>query len=347
VSPVRTQGTLPVVRAADLEETCDHHRWLIDSLWARAAVGILGGAPKCCKSWLALDIALSVASGTPCLDVFHVGDPGGVLLYMAEDGAAVVKARLLGLCQHRGTTLEDLPIDVITAPVVRIDRDRDQARLLETVRQRAPRLLVLDPFVRLHRVDENDAGQVSALLGYLRSLQRELDVAVLVVHHARKNGNGGSQAGQSLRGSGDLHAWGDSNLYLRKQRDALTLTIEHRASPAPEPLTLRLADGEPDKKTHLALADEASQGHPGVVASLDRAIVAMLAQATEPLGRSTLRASLRVRNERLGDALTRLVAEGTLVRLGDRWSVPVPLSTHAPERNGSLLANGTTAHPQT
>jgi hypothetical protein len=31
---------------------------------------------------------------------------------------------------------------------------------------------------------------VSALFGYLRALRHQLDVAVLVVHHARKSGSG-------------------------------------------------------------------------------------------------------------------------------------------------------------
>ena len=243
---------LPVVRASDLDDGDTLARWLVDTLWARAAVGVLGGAPKCCKSWLALDLAVSVASGTPCLGAFDVDDPGPVLLYMAEDAAPVVKARLSGICRARQLDLASVPIHVITVPVLRLDRGRDQARLRDAVRRHAPRLLVLDPFVRLHRIDENDAGKVSALLGYLRTLQRQHDVAVLVVHHARKNGGGGAQAGQSLRGSGDFHAWGDSNLYVRQQKDALVLTIEHRAAAAPEPLRLQLVAGD-DADVHLAI----------------------------------------------------------------------------------------------
>jgi RecA-family ATPase len=224
-----TQGpdddALAIVRAADLDDGDSRPRWLVDTLWARAAVGVLGGSPKTCKSWLALELAVSVATGTPCLGAFDVDHPGPVLLYMAEDAAPVVKARLAGLCRIRARELAGVPIHVITTPVLRLDRGRDQARLRAAVRQLAPRLLVLDPFVRLHRIDENDAGEVSALLGYLRALQRQHDVAVLVVHHARKNGSAGTQAGLSLRGSGDFHAWGDSNLYIRCHKDTLLLTI--------------------------------------------------------------------------------------------------------------------------
>ena len=314
---------LPVVRASDLDDGSAIARWLVEPLWARAAVGVLGGAPKCCKSWLALDLAVSVASGTACLGAFDVDAPGPVLLYMAEDAAPIVKARLTGICRARGINLADVPIHVITIPVLRLDRGRDQARLRDAVRRCAPRLLVLDPFVRLHRIDENDAGEVSALLGYLRTLQRQLDVAVLVVHHARKNGAGGAQAGQSLRGSGDFHAWGDSNLYLRRQQDTLVLTIEHRAAAAPDPLRLRLvADGE---SAHLTILEgDADVTTLGDDSELERRLVETLTRAATPLGRTQLRAELHVRNERLGNALVRLATTGTVVREGDRWTVPVP-----------------------
>jgi hypothetical protein len=310
---------LPVVRAADLDEPDPERAWMVADLWARAGVGIIGGAPKCCKSWLALDLALSVASGTPCLGRFEVVGAQGVLLYMAEDAASVVKARLAGLCRHRRLDLAALPIDVITAPSLRLDLDRDQHRLAETVRRHAPRLLVLDPFVRLHRIDENHAGDVSALLAYLRALQREHDLAVVVVHHARKNAAPGAAPGQGLRGSGDFHAWGDSNLYLRRQRGELVLTIEHRAASAPAPRTLALVTS-PDDQTHLALQESVRVSDPQGL-DLDAAVLETLDEVG-PMTRETLRAALRVRNQRLCVSLQRLTAGGRVVRHGDRWAHP-------------------------
>jgi hypothetical protein len=314
---------LPVIRAADIDGAEARPRWLVTSLWARAGVGILGGAPKCCKSWLALEIALAVASGAPCLSVFEIGDVGPVLLYMAEDAAPVVKARLGGICRHRGLDLNDLPIHLITAPALRLDRAHDQARLKDAVAKYAPRLLVLDPFVRLHRIDENDAGQVSALLGYLRELSRAHDLAVLVVHHARKNGAAAGQPGQSLRGSGDFFAWADSLLHVRRHRAELLLTVEHRGAPAPEPIGLALA-GDDDVHLDVVITPE-REGDPKRATdldapSLDEAVLAALAIA--PLTRADLRARLRVRNERLGELLTRLVAAGAVQRVGDRWAIP-------------------------
>jgi hypothetical protein len=320
VTTTSDDDALPVVRAVDLDDGDALPGWLVDTLWARAAVGVLGGAPKCCKSWLALDLAVSVATGTPCLGTFTVDDPGPVLLYMAEDAAPVVKARLAGICRARAVDLAHAPIHVITSPALRLDRGRDQARLRHTVRAIAPRLLVLDPFVRLHRIDENDAGEVSALLGYLRTVQRQHDVAVLVVHHARKNGGTG---GQALRGSGDFYAWGDSYLYVRRQKGMLVLAIEHRAAPAPDPLRLELVTRD-DVDVHLTVHLDDLPPDDDARGNLDQLLLEALRREARPLSRAQLRAELRVRNERLGDALVRLADTGAIVRAGDRWSVPVP-----------------------
>jgi len=312
---------LPVARAAELRDVHSDHRWLLDGMWAHAAVGVIGGAPKCCKSWLGLDMAVSVATGTPCLGTFPAADPGGVLIYLAEDALGVVRERLHAICQHRHLDFASLPVDVITAPSLRLDLERDQARLADTVARIKPRLLLLDPFVRLHRIDENNAGEVAALLAYLRDLQREHDLAVAVVHHARKNGPSGAQAGLGLRGSGDFHAWGDSNLYLRRVRDQLLLTLEHRAAPSPTPLALRLV-AEDGGQPHLepVRADEPA---PAPVApaptTLDSQVMNHLRAAAQPLTRAALRARLRVRNETLGAALTRLAAAGLVAGADGRW----------------------------
>src|SRR5260370_24751667 len=155
-------------------------------LWSEQAVGSVGGEPKRCKSFLALDIAVAVAAGIPCLRRFAVPRSGRVLLYAAEDALHIVRRRFDGICDAAGVALADLDILVITAPTVRLDLDADRNSLADTVARLQPRLLILDPFVRLHRIDENATADGAPLLPYLRQLPRRYGVAVLVVHHARK-----------------------------------------------------------------------------------------------------------------------------------------------------------------
>jgi hypothetical protein len=301
---------LPVEPAWRLAERAEEHRWLVTGLWSEQAVGIVGGEPKCCKSFLALDLAVAVASGTPCLRRFAVSRAGRVLLFAAEDALHIVRRRLEGICAAAGLALADLDIQVITAPILRLDLDADRRNLADTVARLLPRLLILDPFVRLHRIDENASGEVAPLLAFLREMQRRHGTAVLVVHHARKGG-GGVRAGQALRGSSEFHAWGDSNLYLGRNGDDLTLTVEHRAAPAMPTIMLELA------QRANALALEVIERRPPQTpppSSVDERITTALTDAARPLPFSELRGLCRVRTASLYERLAALTTAGRVIK---------------------------------
>ena len=284
------------------------------------AVGIVGGEPKCCKSFLALDLAVAVASGTPCLRHFAVPHPGRVLLYAAEDALHVVRHRLEGICAAAGCRLIDLDLLVITAPTVRLDLLADRTALDRTVAELQPRLLILDPFVRLHRIDENASGEVAPLLAHLRGLQRRYALSVLVVHHAKKSA-GSMRAGQALRGSSEFHAWGDSNLYLRRRNQVLTLSIEHRAAASPPSLALELqARGN---ALALELTQPAADPLPAP-SSADERIIAAIQGADRPLTIKELRHLCRVRNTTLYERLTALTNSGKLHRTTDGYQLITP-----------------------
>ena len=302
--------TLQVLPAWRLSAQADEQRWLVTDLWCQEAVGIVGGEPKCCKSFLALDLAVAVASGRPCLRRFEVPHPGRVLLYAAEDALHVVRARLDGICAAAGCRLDTLDVQVITAPSLRLDLPADRERLERTVAELSPRLLILDPFVRLHRVDENASGEVAPLLAFLRELQRRHHLAVLVVHHAKKSA-GRARAGQALRGSSEFHAWGDSNLYLRRAGGELTLTVEHRAAPSLPGMALELA--QRDEALALEVRPSASASTPPP-SSVDERITAALMGTNGALPIAQLRAICRVRNATLHERLTALTQSGRLVR---------------------------------
>jgi hypothetical protein len=312
--PVTANPTLPVVRVGEIPGTEGSQRWLVEGLWGEASVGVIGGAPKCAKTWLGLDLALSVATGTACLGRYAVPRPGPVLVYLAEDALPVVRERIEGMARHRGLDFARVEVYVITAPVLRLDRDPDRARLLETTRRLGPRLLILDPLVRLHGIDENHAGEVAELLAYFRQLQRQLELAVLLVHHTRKNAPGGVAAGQGLRGSGDIHAFGDSNLYLRRTQEHLVLSSEHRAAPASAPVALELVTTDA-ATTHLEVIGEIREGKRR---SLEEQVLDLLAGGVV-LTRAKLRGSLAVQNERLGVALESLERAGRLGRTPTGW----------------------------
>ena len=306
----------PTRAPIELEDRPRRQQWLIDGLWGRQAVGIVGGEPKCGKSFLALDLAVAVAAGVPCLRRFAADEPGPVLLFAAEDAGYIVRARLQGIASAAGTRFETLDIAVIDAPTLRLDHRNDRRRLLETVQRIGPRLVVLDLLVRLHGVDENAVAEVAPILGFLRDIQRRFETAVLLVHHARKSG--ATRPGQALRGSSELHAWGDSNLYLRRRDRQILMTVEHRAAPGLNDIEIELADD--GKGPALRLRRLETAGAAPEPETVERRILKILAQAETPLSQSRIRKRAALRNATVTAALHELVREGRIERLaGGRY----------------------------
>jgi len=307
---------LPVARIDQLQEKTSQQRWLIDSLWTHEAVGILGGAPKCCKSWLGLDMAISVASGTPCLGRFAVYNPGAVLIYLAEDTLADVRARCEAICAHRFISLSQLDLFSITVSSLRLDLAEDQKRLHATIAHKKPRLLLLDPLVRLHRLDENSSADISRILGFLRELQREHALAIILVHHASKRQH--AQPGQSLRGSSDLHAFGDSNAYLARKQDRLVLTLEHRSAKPIDPLEIQLVSDSCETSAHLEVVSSFKLNDSE---SLNLRVKNLLKNNPGPLRRTKIRGLLKVNNQHLGNVLLELEGQGVILQCSAGWMI--------------------------
>lgn len=303
------ESELKVVRASEIGPRPEGETpWLIEDLWGAGAVGVIGGAPKSCKTWLALDMAVAVASGRPCLGRYAVPAPGPAIVYAAEDAPPSVRERLENLARARGADFAALDVGLIVEPCLRLDRPEHVARLRSTLGRRRPRLLVLDPYVRLQSADENNATEVSAILSTLRELSRTFACAIALVHHARK-GNG-DEPGQALRGSSDFYAWADSLLSLRRAREGLVLAIEHRAALSPPPIGLALVTEDGPVRLEPGPLPVA-QAEP----ALAERVVKLLAQGPRPL--TQVRLLLGVRKQTLGDVVRELVAAGRVVRAPD------------------------------
>ena len=300
----------PTRAPVELEDRPRQHQWLIDALWGRQAVGIVGGEPKCGKSFLALDLAVAVAAGVPCLRRFAADEPGPVLLFAAEDAGHIVRARLQGIAKAAGARFDTLDIAVIDIPALRLDHRADRQRLVETIERVRPRLVVLDPLVRLHGVDENTVAEVAPILGFLRDIQRRFATAVVLVHHARKSG--ATRPGQALRGSSELHAWGDSNLYLKRRDRQILMTVEHRAAPGLNDIEIELAEHGKGPALRLRQVDTAEAAPRPQTP--ERRILQALADTETPLSQRQIRERAATRPATVAETLQSLLREGCVER---------------------------------
>ena len=313
----------PVRTIASVDPRPPDQRWLVEPLWTAESVGLLAASPKLGKTWLAVEFALAVAAGGKVLGHFPARQTGPVLFFGAEDDPSDLRLRFDAVADVRGVDLGSVPLLLLDVPALSLQRPDQVARLRATVADVSPRLLVLDPFVRIADVDENSSTEVSALLGSLRALQREFALSVLLVHHMRKAPS--RHLGQRLRGSSDFAAWYDSALYLTPARDNLQLTVEHRRARAPEPFSLRLVD---EPTPHLQLLDEPNALFSSTATppdALEAQLFDLLCASPVPLPTQDLRRTSGRRKSTVVEALRALSAAGRIERQDGGWRLsPAP-----------------------
>lgn len=106
---------------------------------------------------------------------------------------------------------------------------------------------------------------------------------------------------------------------MRRSRNTLRLTIEHRAAPEPDPLTLALA-GDPN--AHLEIVDRGLDDEDVEDSSrtdVEEAVLTLLQK--EPQSSRALRAAVGVRHAAVQGTVSKLEADGLVRREGGRWVV--------------------------
>ena len=158
--------------------------WLVDGIFP-AGLSVMFGAPKAGKSYLALSMAWSIATGRPWFSRNRDRLPQQVL-YLAGEGVGDLRLRAEALLEHTdvhpGGRLAWWPVSL------QLSNPTDAARLRLEVEKMDARVVIVDTWARYAGVrDENDAAQTQQAVNALEALTRE-GVSVVVVHHASKQG---------------------------------------------------------------------------------------------------------------------------------------------------------------
>jgi hypothetical protein len=166
-------------------------RWLLRRIWPAGDYGVHAAEMKAQKSWNAVDLAVSVASGTPWLGHVPVDDPGPVLLFWGEGGDASLVRRTDAVCEHRRLTPDELPI-VVCCRSPHLSDQQHRTVLERKVAELRPRLVIVDPFYLAARgANGADLYAMGALLEEPQRVCQQHGAALLVVtHFNRKDGRG-------------------------------------------------------------------------------------------------------------------------------------------------------------
>jgi AAA domain len=191
-------------------------------LYVAEGLTLLAGAPKRGKSWLALDLCVTVAIGG-----YTLGDqkcePGDVLYCALEDSPRRMKSRLRTFCQLSNTPPQRLTI-WFNGDLPRLGEGCEDSLREWITGADAPRLIVIDTLNYIRPARERDEEPYTYDYRSTMALQRlaqDHGIAIIVVHHTRKSA--ADDYLESISGTNGLTGGSDSVIVLERQGDGSTV----------------------------------------------------------------------------------------------------------------------------
>ena len=206
--------------------------WLLRGMLERDTFALVFGDPGTGKSFLAIDWACRVATGTPWRG--H-GVTAGPVVYVAGEGQQGFGRRIRAWSEHHGVNLDGAPLFV--APAVAIPEPTQLGELAVAIDAGdPPALIVLDTLARTFGGgDENSTQDMSRFVSACDALRRRFGCTILVVHHT------GHADKSRARGAIALKAALDAEYRLSDNENGLLLTAtKMKDAETPPPLGLEL-----------------------------------------------------------------------------------------------------------
>jgi len=193
---------------------------------------ILAGKAKIGKSWLALQIALAVASGGKALD--EQVERGPVLYLALEDPPRRLENRMRKMCWPLGLDAEFMVLGEFAKQIGKLiptgpNTTGGGLKLAQQIERRAYRLVVIDTLSRAVAGDQDDVAKMTEALSPIQEMAHAQNCAVLLTDHHNKMAFGGDAVtdilGSTAKGALADCVWG---LYRERGKTGAKLFITGR-----------------------------------------------------------------------------------------------------------------------
>ena len=192
--------------------------FLVDGLITNTGFTMMYGAPGTGKSFIAIDIALSVAHGQPWQGQ---GVKQGPVLYIAGEGIGGFGKRWKAWERHHGKV--DEPDLYLLPTAVNFREPEDIARLVATIEDidQPFSLVIVDTVARaIAGAEENSSTDMGLFVAACDEIKALTGGALLAVHHAGKDSSRGARGSTALLGAVD------TSLMVGKSEDICVLRTE-------------------------------------------------------------------------------------------------------------------------
>lgn len=249
-APAASEGDLDVFGTFDEDYlmTMPPVQWMVEGLLTRHGFAVMYGAPGTGKSFLAIDIAMSVSRGHQ----WQGRDTHkGAVLYIAGEGVGGLGKRVKAWRLHNEV---EGPGDLVILPTaVNFREQAEVEKLMRTIDSLNKQFscVVVDTVARaLLGGEENSATDMGLFVAACDAIKHHCGCGLLAIHHANKTATGGIN---SMRGSSALAGAADTVLGITKAENLVSMVVDKQK------------DAEPHDKMTFEMVSVALPGDTSVV----------------------------------------------------------------------------------
>ena len=234
----------------DPEREFPEPEWLIEDLWLGGGkINGLFGTPKAGKSRMLGWMLAAMLGRKEALPGMAAGSvvPERILYLRAEESEAEIARRLQHYGKIQGSDTHDWRDRLLFQPGMDmcLERQSQRENMEKLLQDNLIELLIIDPYVRIHAADENDATQMAVIHNTLRRWSDRHGLDIIIVHHTGKLIDelvSQTDISRWARGSSDIAAILDAGALLHRMGKGNELQLFRSGRFATQP-RLKLLDG--------------------------------------------------------------------------------------------------------
>jgi RecA-family ATPase len=194
---------IQLVRFRDLTQPNLTSAWLVKNLIVTGSIALVYGPPGCGKSFMAMDLALAVATGR---EWFGRRTRRGRVVYVAVEAGRTIRNRIaVWTLEKMGDLLQpdEVDLDVVMSPVdLCHPRNWDVETLIALIG--SAQVVIIDTVNRaMAGGNENAPDDMGAFITALDKLRDALGCTVIAVHHIGEDESRGSRGHSALTCAAD------------------------------------------------------------------------------------------------------------------------------------------------
>ncbi|MGA2307692.1 MAG: AAA family ATPase [Acidimicrobiales bacterium] len=225
LDPAKLENRFKLWTPQDLIDSNTPPVWTAKGLIIQPTYGMLAGAEKSLKSYIAQFIAVGAAAGVPILGQFQVPTPIPTLMMVGEGGRLPYTRRLERIARAYGVNLADLPL-FSTFDVASTVSDQFRHSLVRNMKELWPGLVIIEPFYAFHgSASEGKMLHVEGeQLVWLGHTVNEYGADLIIGNHYNQTGTGSGL--RRITGAGPAE-WSDSWWIVEKDESRSDVSTGH------------------------------------------------------------------------------------------------------------------------